>query len=274
MRWTRGGPAAMAAMAVLAGTASPGVAQDATFEWRESMRAGDGLRVQGIVGEIRAEVASGDRAEVVARKEGRSADFDQVEIRMERRGDQVVVCAVYRPREVTGDGCSVEHDGDGDWDRRDRRSIDVEVDFLVRVPAGVDFSGAMVSGDVVADDLRSDVDVSTVNGDIHVSTTGRARGRTVSGSIEIALGSAAWDDLDFGTVSGDVTLWLPEGIDTDVDFRSLSGDLSSDFDLTRTRDRSRRWVGANVEGHIGARGLRSLSVSTVSGDLRLRRARS
>lgn len=273
MRWSTSGVAAMAvaAMTVLAATASPGAAQDDTFEWRESMRSGERLRVQGIVGEIRAEYTSGDRAEVVARKEGRSRDFDQVDIRMERRGDEVVVCAVYRPRR--DEGCSNDGDGD-DRGRRDRGSINVEVDFLVRVPAGVDFHGLMVSGDVVAEDLRSDVDVSTVNGDIQVSTSGMARGRTVSGSIEIAMGTADWSDLDFATVSGDITLWLPEGVATDLDFQSLSGDIRSDFDITRTRDRGGRWFGESMEGYIGARGERSLSFNTVSGDVRLRRARS
>ena len=37
MGWTR---RMLAAMALMAGTASAGAAQDATFEWGESMRAG------------------------------------------------------------------------------------------------------------------------------------------------------------------------------------------------------------------------------------------
>lgn len=271
MGWTS---RVLTGMAVLATTASAGVAQDRTFEWGEAMTAGERLRVQGIVGEIRAEYTSGRQAQVVARKEGRSRDFDQVEIRTERRGDQVIVCAVYRPDRVRGEGCSNDYDGDDDRrDRGDRRSIEVEVDFTVLVPAGVDFSALMVSGDIVADGLRSDVDVSTVNGDIEVSTSGRAEGKTVSGSIEIAMGSSDWRKLDFGTVSGDITLWLPEGIDTDVDFQSLSGDIRSDFEIATTRSRSSGF-GANLEGYIGSRGERSLTFNTVSGDVRLRRPRS
>ena len=81
--------------------------------------------------------------------------------------------------------------------------------------------------------------------------------------------------MDFKTVSGDITLWLPDGIDTDVDFESLSGDLDSDFDMV-VRDRHRhRWVGARLQGSIGAEdgGGRSLSLSTVSGDVRIRKGR-
>ena len=144
---------------------------------------------------------------------------------------------------------------------------------MVKVPAGVEFHGNVVSGDIHAEGLRSQVRANTVDGDIYVSTTEKAWGNTVSGSIEIAMESTDWSDLEFKTVSGDITLWLPAGIDTDVDFESLSGDIDSDFDITLTGRRSRRWVGANVEGYIGSKGERSLSFNTISGDVRLRRNR-
>ena len=246
-------------------------AQDGRFEWSNDMRQGQVLEVQGIVGEITAEYASGTTAEVTAVKDGRASDFDEVEIRVVEGPEGYTICAVYHAHAARGDGCDNNHDGD---DRRVRQhSIDVEVNYVVRVPAGVDFHGGMVSGDVRADDLRSDVQANTVNGDLYVSTTETAWGNTVSGSMEIEIGATDWRELEFHTVSGDITLWLPVGIDTDVDFGSLSGDLDSDFDITMTGRQSRRWVGSEVEGHIGSRGARSLSLNTVSGDVRLRRSR-
>jgi hypothetical protein len=246
-------------------------AQDGRFEWSGELRKGQVLEVQGIVGEITAEYTSSATAEVVAVKEGRASDFDEVEIRVVEEREGYTICAVYHAHAARGNGCDNTHDGN---DRGDRHhSIDVEVNYVVRVPAGVDFHGGMVSGDVSADRLRSDVHANTVNGDIHVSTTETAWGNTVSGSMEIEMGATDWRELEFHTVSGDITLWLPAGIDTDVDFGSLSGDLDSDFDITMTGRQSRRWVGSEVEGHIGSRGARSLSLNTVSGDVRLRRAR-
>jgi hypothetical protein len=246
-------------------------AQESTFEWRQSMRPGQVLSVEGIVGEIRAEVAPGGTALVMAEKEGRTADFGEVEIRVVEERDGYRICAVYHPHAARGGGCDNDHDWDGGGDRR--HSVDVDVHYLVRVPAGVTFQGSMVSGDISAQGLDSDVRANTVDGDVHVSTTGTAWGNTVSGSIEIEMGATDWRELEFRTVSGDITLWLPEDIDVDVDFESLSGDLDSDFEITQTGRRSRRWIGANVEGYIGARGERSLSFNTVSGDVRLRRAR-
>jgi hypothetical protein len=248
--------------------ASPLAAQVDTFEWGASMSAGQVLAVRGIVGGIRAEYVAGGRAEVVATKQGREGDFDEVEIRVVEEADGYTVCAVYHASSTRGEGC----DERGERGGRDRnRSLDVEVEYVVRVPEGVELDGAMVSGDVVARGLRSDVRVSTVNGDIAVSTSRRARANTVSGSIEVEMGSTDWEELDFNTVSGDITLWLPDGIETDVDFESLSGDIRSDFEITTTGRRSRRWVGASLEGWVGSAGERSLNFNTVSGDVELRR---
>lgn len=264
-RWAMVAVAAMAAAAY----APEAQAQNDTFEWTEGMRAGTRLEVRGIVGRIQARPAEGNRASVVAVKDGRSSDFDEVEIRVEETGDGFVVCAVYRP-ERSRDGCRGGRDDDGDRRWR-RRSIDVEVDFEVSVPAGVDFHANMVSGDIEARGLRSEVRANTVSGEIDVQTSEGAWGNTVSGSIELEMGSIDWDELDLQTVSGDITLWLPRDVDTDVDFESLSGDVRSDFDITMTRRNDRRWIGAEVEGYIGDRGRRKLKVNTVSGDLRLKR---
>ena len=184
--------------------------------------------------------------------------------------DGIMVCALYESWNRGDEAC----DGRGDdEDRRDdrQRSIDVSVDFEVRVPAGVEFVGSMVSGDVEARDMESEVTATTVSGDVFVSTTEVAWGTTVSGSIDIEMGSSDWDDLHFSTVSGDITLFLPEDLDADIDFESLSGDFRADFDVEIER-RDNRWVGSHVRGTIGDGG-RSLSFNTVSGDVRLRTTR-
>lgn len=243
-------------------------AQDAVTEWSGRISSGDFLEVRGISGDIRAVLASGATAEVVAEKRGRERDFDEVEIRIEEVRGGVVVCAVYHPR--AGETSCDQRDRDDDHDRR-RRNIDVSVDFEVRVPSGVEFIAAMVSGDIEADGLRSDVDASTVSGSVFVSTTGVGRGSTVSGEIEVEMQSNDWDELHYSTVSGDITIWMADNVDTDVEFESLSGDFRSDFDVTVRRSRD-RFVGSEFSGTIGDGG-RKLSFNTVSGDVRLKRLR-
>ena len=249
---------------VSAAMAVPASAQE-DFEWSGRPGSGRSLEVRGISGDVVATLASGDEARVVATKHGRASDFDEVFIEVFEERDAVVVCAVYGAR--NRGSCDGDHDGGGR-----HRDIRVSVDFEVRVPAGVRFVGATVSGDVVAEGLRSDVEASTVSGSVAVSTTGVARGRTVSGDVDVDMGSLDWTRLDFRTVSGDITVGLPDGVDADVEFESLSGDFDSDFDIVVERVRD-RWVGSEVRGTIGEGGRR-LTFETVSGDVLLRRSRT
>ncbi len=261
-RWRKGPAAAVAACAALTmGGMELGAQQP--FEWSGRVAPGGTLEVEGIRGSIRTELSSNGTASVTAVKRGRESDFDEVEILMVQEGDDVVVCAVYGSWNFDGD-C----DSEGTWRRN--RSIDVSVDYVVRLPAGTPFDASMVSGDIDIREVRSDVHASTVNGDIDISTSGVARAGTVSGSVDVTMGSQDWDELDFHTVSGDITLRMPASLEAEVEFDSLSGELESDFDLTLTERHRRRWVGERVRAVIGDGG-RSLSFNTVSGDVRLLR---
>ncbi|MCJ7628722.1 MAG: hypothetical protein MUO50_10085, partial [Longimicrobiales bacterium] len=57
-------------MALVTVPNAPLQAQGDTFEWSGRMTAQQTLEVKGIVGNIHTTLASGDRAEVVARKRG------------------------------------------------------------------------------------------------------------------------------------------------------------------------------------------------------------
>ncbi|MFC1575051.1 DUF4097 family beta strand repeat-containing protein [Gemmatimonadota bacterium] len=185
-------------------------------------------------------------------------------------GNRIIICAVYGTWNHGKDHCDPDRRRDSQDEGRNRNvDMDVEVDYEVRVPAGVEFNGTVVSGDIRAEGLQSDVSVTTVDGEIFVSTSGRAWAKTVAGDIEIEMGSLGNEDMDFNTVSGDITLWLPADLAADVDFNSLTGDFDSDFDLDIRRQRD-RFIGLEIEGTIGGGG-RDLSFNTVSGDVSLRR---
>lgn len=246
-------------------------AQEDSFQWAGGMSQGQTLEVKGISGSIRARLARGDRAEVVAHKRGNSQDFGEVAVEMEETPDGVVVCAVYGSWNHNKGHCAGGSQSDPDWNRHRNVSIDVEVDYEVRVPAGVALQGSTVSGEVRAEGLRSDVEASSVDGSVKISTTGRARGNTVSGNLEIEMGDAGAGDMAFSTVSGDITLWLPADFGATLEFQSLSGAFHTDFDLALLRQRS-RWIGSSIEGTIGGGGRR-LSLETVSGDVEVRRRR-
>lgn len=255
---------ALLAMAV----AVTGAEAQEPFRWSGQIARGGTLEVKGISGNVRAELASGSTVEVTATKTGDRDDFDQVEIRVVKDGSDVTVCAVYG--DGGGDGCGNLGGARRGLFRRNR-SIDVGVDYVVKLPAGTPLKAELVSGDVNIQGVRSDVTASTVSGDVTIATTGVARAHAVSGDLDVSMGSEGWDELDFNTVSGDITLRLPAAAAADVEFNSVSGDLTSDFEMKLTGRIGRRWPGQPVRATIGEGG-RPITLKTVSGDVRLLRA--
>lgn len=254
-----------AALAVMIPGTIQAQSSDDSFEWSGEIQTGRTLRIMGISGDVRASLAAGPEVRVQAEKRGRESDFDVVRILMDEDSDGITICAVYFRSEA--EGC---HSRNRDRDDHDR-NLRVSVDFQVSLPAGVDLRTDLVSGDIRAEGLESDIYANTVSGNVHISTTRLAEARTVSGRIEADIGSAELADLEFQTVSGDIRVYLPAAADADVRFSSLSGDFDTDlpFEVRRQRD---GFVGSSVRGQLGTGGPR-LSFSTVSGDVDVRRRR-
>lgn len=248
------------------------------WSWRGTIAAGRTLEIRGVMGTIRAEPATGREVQVTANKTADHSDVDDVRIEVVQEGGDVTICAVYR-----GSGNNCERGNGGN--HHSRRS-DVHVNFTVRVPAGVNFHGAAVSGDVSATGLTGRVeltsvsgdvsgtgltgptDLNSVSGDVELETaSGEATGRSVSGNVRATVRGRATAPLRFSSVSGDLTISLPRDIGADVEMSSVSGELTSDFALTLgAGGRIRR---SRMQARIGEGG-RTLSLSTVSGDVRLR----
>lgn len=279
---------------------TPRAAAQQDFRWAGRLGRGEQIAVKGIIGDVRAEPSDGDQVVVTAVRRGRGAD--RVRIETVRRGDGVVICAVY-PRDDDGRGWSMrrDRDDDDDGDREPRDACnprggtsvhdsDARVDFTVRVPAGVRVSLASVSGDVYATGLHSPVRAASVSGNVRVSSDGPVQASSVSGDVEATLGRTAGQSLRFNSVSGDVTLRVPASLDADFSARTLSGSIDSDFPLTLGGARDRRRgrddddddddaprhirvrIGQQASGRLG-RGGPDLTVNTVSGDISLLRIR-
>ncbi len=232
------------------------------FEWRGTLAAGRILEVKGVNGGITVERASGGEAEVVATARGRRSDPSEVRVEMVEHDEGLTFCAVY----PTPDGERQNYCAPGDEGHMNVRRNDVEVNFTVRLPEGVRFSGRTVNGEVEGRDLASDVTLRTVNGDVGVSTTGYAEARTVNGSIDARMGRM--DDeggLRFATVNGSIDLDLPDDADADLDASWVNGGLETDLPF-QVRGRIGRRSARGVLGEGGPR----LELSTVNGTIRLR----
>lgn len=239
-----------------------------TFRWQGRVQAGQTLEIKGVNGNVRAEGSSGNQVEVVANKQGRRSDPKDVEIRVLEHAGGVTICAVY----PSSDPSQPNDCQPGRGGRMNVRDNDVSVDFTVKVPAGVRFSGRTVNGEVEAERIGGDVEVSTVNGSINVSASGIAEATTVNGSINAAMGNANWaNELKFNTVNGSIILDFPSSLSADLRAETLNGDISSDFPMNvQSAQDERRGRPKRVQATIGGGG-RSLSLKTVNGDIKIRR---
>ena len=233
------------------------------FRWREPLAAGRLIEIKGVNGNVEAEPASGGEVEVVAVKRSRRSDPEEVRIEVVRHAEGVTICAVYP--NVEGREPNTCAHGSNHSNVRDN---DVSVNFTVRVPAGVRFSGNTVNGKVEANNLAADVDAKTVNGSINISTTGLARAKTVNGSITAVMGRADWsDDLEFKTVNGSIDISAPASLSAQVEAKTLNGEITTDFPITVQGTFSKR----RLTGTIGGGG-RDLRLETVNGSVQIRRA--
>jgi DUF4097 and DUF4098 domain-containing protein YvlB len=149
------------------------------------------------------------------------------------------------------------------------RNNDVNVEFRVKVPAGVRFVGRTVNGGIEARGITADAEAHTVNGGVRLEATGAARAETVNGGITARLGRTDWTGaLKLNTVNGGIEMTMPEGLNTDVKASTVNGDIQTDFPLTVTGRISRR----KLDGTIGSGG-RLLELGTVNGGIALRKAR-
>ena len=232
------------------------------FRWSGPLSAGESVEIKGINGEITVGLATGSEVVVTAETSARRSDPSTVRIEMVEHGAGLTFCAVYPSR----DGERENVCGPRDEGRMSTNNNDVNVHFQVEVPAGVDFFGRTVNGDVEIEGLASDVEAETVNGDIDISTTGFAQAETVNGSIDAVMGAADLEEgVSFSTVNGSISLDLHDDVDADLDASWLNGDFESDLPFALQGRISRR----SAQGTLGSGGP-ELELNTVNGSIRIR----
>lgn len=242
---------------------APAGASAQDFRWHGAVAQGQSIEIKGVNGDVRAEPSGGNEVEVTAEKRAQRDDPASVQIQVVPHAGGVTICAVYPAR----DGSRPNECQPGDGGRMNVQNNDVTVRFTVHVPAGVQFIGKTVNGEVEAMRLNGDLVLSTVNGSVGFSTTGIARASTVNGSIRGEMGRADWtDSLTMATVNGGITLTFPSTLNTEVRASTVNGDISTDFPMTVTGRVTRR----RLEGTIGGGG-RMLSLDSVNGSITLKK---
>lgn len=254
----------VALVGLVLATAADAQSSAGDFRWAKAAKAGSRVRLNNVNGEVTVTAAAGDQLEIVGRHRGGGRYGEDIRVEVVETSEGVVACVVWR-----GDRCddggyrSRGRDWDDDDDRRRGR-----VDLEVRVPRGVHVSAGSVSGDVRVGGVDGDVRASSVSGDVRVERVRASSlsASSVSGDLFASVDELTGEgDLKFSSVSGNVTAELPREFHADLRMSTVSGQIDSSYPITLDgRTSSRR-----IEGRIG-NGGRRLTVSTVSGDLRLR----
>lgn len=248
----------------LVATAVPLAAQQRDdFHWNGTVARGRTVEIIGVNGDI-AITGGASGVEVSAVKRARRSDPADVKIEVVEHGTGVTICAIYStPSDERPNECLP-----GGRGRNNSRNNDVQVDFTVRVPAGVHILAHTVNGEVEARGIDGNADAATVNGNVEVDAAGFVHANSVNGSIRATMGRADWTgELAFATVNGGLTLTLPAGANFEVSATTVNGAIESDFPISLQG----RMTPRRLQGTVGTGG-RTLKLSTVNGSMTLRRA--
>lgn len=237
------------------------VASAADFNWKGSVPAGKEIEIKGVNGKIDAEAAMSGQVEVTAVKTGQKSDPNSVTVQVVPHAGGVTICAVY----PTPSGKPANECAPGSGGHMNNKDNDVKVDFLVKVPAGVNLRAKTVNGGIKAHDLRGEIHANTVNGGVDISSSEVVEAKTVNGGIVARLGQAHWrEPLAFETVNGSVTVRMPAGVNAMVSSSTVNGSLKSDFPITVKGSFGPK----HMEGTLGNGGP-ELKLKTVNGSIHL-----
>jgi hypothetical protein len=232
------------------------------FNWHGQLSPGQTVEIKDVNGAIHATASDSAETAVHATKRAHESDPSSVRIQVVPHSGGVTICAVYP--DVSGQAPNTCEPGEGG--HMNTRNNDTQVEFDVRVPAGVQFVGRTVNGGITAESLSGDAAAHTVNGSVKLATTGNARANTVNGSLDVTMGRAEWSDgVKFSTVNGGITLRLPSALNAHLVASVVNGSIETDYPITMSGVISRR----KLEGTIG-NGGQELRVTTVNGSIHLK----
>lgn len=228
------------------------------FNWSGFVAAGKAISIHGINGTIHAERGTSGSVEVFARRTGNRSDPNEVQIQVVQTGDGgVKICAVYP--NSGGTDCNGQKNGSGS-----RNNNDTQVNFIVKVPAQVNFAGHNVNGDVEIAGILGEAAAHTVNGSVKVTASEKVEAHTVNGNIVASVTGAARQPMEFHTVNGSIDLTLSSGSSAQLSAHTVNGSLNTDFPITVRGEFGNR----SLSGTIGSGGP-EIKLSTVNGSVKI-----
>lgn len=251
----------MSAFAALA-LAAPLAAQD--YHFTRVLSPGNRLEIDNINGRVDVTRAAGRTADITVTKTVKSGDGAMVKAISEESANGFKVCTIYVNRDPNRRTCDGDNNNDS---RRGHDHFDVEMHYVVQVPAGVRLEVDNVNGSVSVTGADVDSRIETVNGDVNFDGAGAQSLETVNGRIVAGFTNPSWEGtLHISTVNGSVELTFPAALSADVRGETVNGGIQSDFPITIEKGFGPK----SFEGRIGSGGRR-LNIETVNGGITLRK---
>ncbi|HYC89244.1 MAG TPA: DUF4097 family beta strand repeat-containing protein [Thermoanaerobaculia bacterium] len=144
---------------------------------------------------------------------------------------------------------------------------DVEIDYVLRVPATVSLAVTTVNGKIATKGVDGDMKAATVNGTIEIETAGTSelQATTVNGRVRAKF-TRDFQGARFKTINGGVLATLPSNASFAVNLSQVNGDFEASFPLSIHSNPGSRRVSGDVNG-----GQHELKIVTVNGDVELAR---
>jgi hypothetical protein len=167
-----------AMMTLQTGAAAQGFSRTNDFSWNGTLHQGETFEVRGVNGSIRVIPSTSGAIQVDARIH----DSAHVSVDVVPREDGITICSVVSTQNGNESECQPGHRTAGAQEPEDG------VEFVIQIPAGVRLSASMIHGDITVDNLRSDVNAATIDGNIELNLSpgqgAEFYGNTVSGAID------------------------------------------------------------------------------------------
>lgn len=253
-----------AALALFATTAASQAQSSDRFNWSGNVPAGAWINVRSANGPIAVKAASGRTAEITGVKRAeRGGDPDVVRFTSKPLANGgILVCALWGESSDCDEDSYHSHN-DGDRGRRNN----VEVEFTVSLPSGVNVRVGSVNGEVDVAGATAEVIAGTVNGDVRAASSGGpVSATTVNGDVRASMRNTGTGELRYSTVNGSIELEFPASLNADVELRTVNGGFETDFPMTLSGRVSPR----RLSGKIGSGG-RDLRATTVNGSITIRK---
>jgi Putative adhesin len=254
------------AVALVAGTTAPANAQRTSdTRFTPALKSGQRLSVSNIDGNVTVTQGRGQSAEIVAHKIVHKGNGDLVKAVLEETSNGYRVCTVYLHDTKDDSGCNRKNNSHDGW--RERDPLDVDMQYDIKLPAGVAITVNTVDGSIDARGLDTPATLRSVDGDITFDGVAPESLNTVDGKIVGTVTNSDWTHaMTVRTVDGRIELTLPAAISMKVSGHTVDGKIDSDFPVTI----SGKWGPQSFRGEVGGGRGPTVELSSVDGDIRLR----